>query len=91
MKTHFMLGRVNVDVHLMRIDLQIEHVSGLACAEGKRSRPALAAGNPSGGGGKSFCAACSARQRESIFSLHAANTARSGAGLAKQRERVSSA
>ncbi len=29
MKAHFMLGRVNVDIHLMRIDLQIEHVSGL--------------------------------------------------------------
>lgn len=38
-----------------------------------------------------ICAAFSPRQRESIFSLHAANTARSGAGLAKQRERVSSA
>jgi len=28
-KAHFMLGRVNVNIHLVRVDLQIEHKSGL--------------------------------------------------------------
>ena len=28
-KAHFMLGRMDVDIHLVRIDLKIEHKSGL--------------------------------------------------------------